>query len=76
MKKTKKEGSFSITIEGESPYDVREEMSLYLNGIKALRFLDEWENFMRNEVKYKDNEIYEKVREEYYNMKKEFGVEE
>jgi hypothetical protein len=76
MKKKATEGNFTISIKGDSPYDVEEEMKSYLNGKKALRFLWEWEQFMRTEVKYKDNELYEKVREKYFEMKQEFGVKE
>jgi len=76
MKKTLSKDKISITITGDSPYEIREEMQYYINGVKALRFLDEWENFMRSEVKYKDNEMYEKVREEYFKIKEMFDIEE
>jgi hypothetical protein len=74
MRKKTTEGNFTISIKGDGPYDVEEEMKNYLNGKKALRFLWEWEQFMRAEVKYRDNEMYEQVREKYFEMKQEFGV--
>ena len=64
----------SITITGESPYEAYEEMELILKGRQALSFLYAWENFMRTEVKYKDNDKYEEVREKFYEIKKEYGL--
>jgi hypothetical protein len=77
MKKKTKEltqDKVSITITGESPYDIYEEMDLILKGRQALSFLYEWENFMRAEVKYRDNDKYEEVREKFYEIKKEYEL--